>query len=128
MTTQRDRNTWLRTLDLLVIGADRALATHVIETEPPGRHAGANARVRVLERPTGSSLIVHWSDPGRCLYGHQLWRIGRAPKAGRCAVSQAGIQRGEEVYRPACRGIEPENSRAMILASAIYEPSEHEDD
>ncbi|MBP0595626.1 DUF3331 domain-containing protein [Paraburkholderia sp. LEh10] len=39
---------------------------------------GDKVQVRILERPTNSTLIVLWSDPGRCFYGHQCWRATKA--------------------------------------------------
>jgi hypothetical protein len=82
--------------------------------------AGNKVQVRILERPTNSTLIVLWSDPGRCFYGHQSWRATKARLAGRCAFSHSVIREGDEVYRPAYTSVEPQNSHAMILASVVY--------
>ncbi|MBN3759204.1 DUF3331 domain-containing protein [Burkholderia sp. Ac-20365] len=87
---------------------------------PTAYRASGNVQIRILERPTNSTLIIHWRDPGRCFYGHQSWRITKARIAGHCVVSRVAIQKGDDVFRPAYTNAPPQNAQAMILASAVY--------
>ena len=75
--------------------------------------------IRILERPTQATAIVSWLEPGRCHYGCQTWKRGRATRAGTCALSQVPISRGEIVFQPRRGSICPRNSEAMILSSAM---------
>ncbi|AUT75940.1 hypothetical protein C2L64_47715 [Paraburkholderia hospita] len=116
---------WHRTLEMLSSGGDdrHDRVRSIITAEPntsSAYRAGNKVQVRILERPTNSTLIVLWSDPGRCFYGHQSWRATKARLAGRCAFSHSVIREGDEVYRPAYTSVEPQNSQAMILASVVY--------
>jgi hypothetical protein len=121
----KDSQAWSRTLEMLSSGSDgrHDRVRSRVNAEPDTSSAyrtGNKVQVRILERPTNSTLIVLWSDPGRCFYGHQSWRVTKARIAGRCAFSHSVIREGDEVYRPVYAGVEPQNSRAMILASSVY--------
>ncbi|WP_416365675.1 DUF3331 domain-containing protein [Paraburkholderia terrae] len=116
---------WHRTLEMLSSGSDdrRDKVQSSITAEPNTSsvyRTSDKVQVRILERPTNSTLIILWSDPGRCFYGHQSWRASKARLAGCCALSHSVIREGDEVYRPVYTGVEPQNSRAMILASVVY--------
>ncbi|WP_082624972.1 DUF3331 domain-containing protein [Paraburkholderia caribensis] len=75
--------------------------------------------VEILERPSDTTAIVRWSNPGVCHYGYQTWRVGRAAVGGSCALSQAEIFKGDWVYRPARAEMRPQNFDAMILVNAM---------
>ncbi|MFP3556213.1 DUF3331 domain-containing protein [Paraburkholderia sp. SIMBA_049] len=116
---------WLRTLEMLSsdIGEGHARDQGSVDSErsiASTYRSGDNLQVRILEQPTNSTLIIHWRDPGRCFYGDQSWRLSKARIAGRCAFSRVAIRKGDDVYRPAYTGAEPQNAQAMILASAVY--------
>jgi hypothetical protein len=80
-----------------------------------------NPRVlaNVLERPTTTTAIVDWCDPGSCRYRDQMWRVTRARNAGVCALSDFVIVAGERVYQPRTCQPTPKNARAMIRAEQI---------
>jgi Domain of unknown function (DUF3331) len=75
--------------------------------------------IRVLERPTKTSAVIYWSEPGLCLYGYQQWRATGAPTDGRCALSGMPIRKGNRVFRPWSRECTPHNADAMVLASVM---------
>ncbi|WP_086386830.1 DUF3331 domain-containing protein [Caballeronia sordidicola] len=80
---------------------------------------GPQALVKVLERPTNSTAIIDWCDPGSCRYRDQIWRVTRAPRGGTCALSGLIISPGERVYRPRSYRLTPKNAGAMIRAEQI---------
>jgi hypothetical protein len=79
---------------------------------------GAALVVSVIERPTPTTATIYWRDPTRCSYCDQSWRIRRARKRGRCAISGESIAAGDFVYAP-IRTTGVCNGHAMILASVI---------
>lgn len=80
----------------------------------------ACATIRILERPSTSTVSLSWHDPTSLNYAEQEWWIGCAPKNGRCAVSGERIVRGQSVYRPKRSGKgAPLNRSAMILIAVI---------
>jgi hypothetical protein len=95
-------------------GAARSHAMHdggaALAVEDAGRCATS------VERNSSMTLLVCWSDPGRCRYTEQTWKIGYARAPGRCALSDAEIHVGDRVFRPWGRPA-PMNAEAMILAS-----------
>ncbi|SAL44989.1 hypothetical protein AWB70_03472 [Caballeronia cordobensis] len=74
--------------------------------------------VSVIERPTPTTATICWRDPTRCSYRDQSWRIRRARRRGRCAMSGESIAAGDFVYAP-IRTSSVCNGHAMILASVI---------
>lgn len=92
---------------------------HVAPAEAERPFPGAV--VRVIERPSGATAIVYWSDPGTCHYGYQGWRVTTAAIDGACALTGLPIHRGDSVYRPSQRDPKPQNSAAMILSSSMPE-------
>ena len=74
--------------------------------------------VKLLERPTPSTVLVSWHDPQRCSYNYQLWRRSSARHDDICALSGQRIEYGQSVYRPGAltRGERVMNSTARILA------------
>ncbi|CAM2157280.1 protein of unknown function [Pararobbsia alpina] len=86
---------------------------------PAARHSHENAQVFVRERLTDVTIVVDWSDSTVCNYVCQIWRIGRAPERGRCAVSGGAISRGEAIYRPIPLRPSPSNADAMISATEV---------
>ena len=123
---------WRRTLEMLSSGVDgwhdgdRCSVVAPRDTSSAYR-VSENVQIRILERPTNSTVIIHWSDPGRCFYGHQSSRVAKASIAGRCAFSRVAIREGDEVYRPAYTNVKPQNAQAMILVSAVYRTGAHAD-
>lgn len=99
----------------------RRLQAHSAISLPPRKRR--SAIIRIVERPTNSTLIVHWSDPGKCLYGYQIWRRARADRNGNCALSGQPIQKKDEIFRPWWNEYEPQNSDAMILGSVVHRMS-----
>ena len=81
------------------------------------------AVIKIIERPTNSTIVVHWTDPGKCLYGYQLWHRARARRNGYCALSGEPVRKHDEVYRPWWSRSEPQNSREVILQAAVYRMS-----
>lgn len=81
--------------------------------------AGAEAKVRILDRPSKNTAIVSWFDPTVCRYGDQPWRASRARQPGTCALTGNSIRRGDAIYRPRTVRPCPLNANAMILASCV---------
>jgi hypothetical protein len=81
--------------------------------------AGAEAKVKILDRPSKNTAIVSWFDPTVCRYGDQPWRASRARQPGTCAMTGRSIRRGDPVYRPRTVRPCPLNANAMILASCV---------
>ncbi|WP_321796926.1 DUF3331 domain-containing protein [Caballeronia sp. J97] len=74
--------------------------------------------VKLIERPSTTTVTIEWRDSTRCCYGDQVWRAMRARVAGVCAMSGSEIQPGDHVYSPNPRPV-PGNAGAMILASVL---------
>jgi hypothetical protein len=145
-----NRNPWLRTVLLLegfcngkaesrygpnlIHDKDNRSETLIRKRSRTCSHSNRNDRnktrdsviVRIVDRPTRSTAIVDWCDPGSCHYGYQTWRIGRAMTAGCCVLSGRDICKGDPVYRPSRGGSCPQNCNAMILATSM--PNEVESD
>jgi len=82
-------------------------------------HPPHHASVRVLDRPSPTTVTIAWLDSTSCRYGNQVWRSCVARGVGTCAVSGWQIQPGDLVYKPrACRPM-PSNADAMILATVV---------
>ena len=77
-------------------------------------------RISVLERPKAYLLMIRWSDARRCHYGEQIWRLRKASRDGRCALSGSQIRRGDWVFKPSTHP-PPLNAAEMILQSAVPE-------
>ncbi|MGX6998296.1 DUF3331 domain-containing protein [Caballeronia sp. KNU42] len=78
------------------------------------------ATIRILERLSASAVSLSWHDPTSLNYAEQVWRMGGAPRSGRCAVSGERILRGQSVFRPRRSGKDaPLNASEMILTSVI---------
>lgn len=85
-----------------------------------GNERDTCATIRILERLSASAVSLSWHDPTSLNYAEQVWRMGGAPKSGRCAVSGERILRGQSVYRPRRSGKDaPLNRSEMILTSVI---------
>jgi hypothetical protein len=76
--------------------------------------------VKLIERPSTTTVTIEWRDSTRCCYGDQVWRAMRARTAGVCAMSGSTILPGDHVYAPNPRPV-PSNAGAMILASVLDE-------
>ena len=118
---------WSQTINALAAcQADIAARTHVlagsakIRTKRAQDRSSRGASIRLIERPTSTTVTVAWSDPTVGCFGNQTWRLTRARHAGVCAISGRLIGCGEEIYRPMCRPI-PVNAKAMILAEVVAE-------
>ncbi|BBQ02257.1 hypothetical protein BSFA1_73850 (plasmid) [Burkholderia sp. SFA1] len=74
--------------------------------------------VKLIERPSTTTVTIEWRDSTRCCYGDQVWRAMRARTAGVCAMSGGAIAPGDHVYAPNPRPV-PGNMGAMILASVL---------
>jgi hypothetical protein len=74
--------------------------------------------VKLIERPSTTTVTIEWRDSTRCCYGDQVWRAMRARTTGVCAMSGGAIRRGDHVYAPNPRPL-PSNAGAMILASVL---------
>jgi hypothetical protein len=75
--------------------------------------------VSLIERTSASSVTIAWRDATSCFYGAQIWRAARAKASGVCAMSGAGIKRGDRIFHPRQSKPAPVNAKAMILASVI---------
>ncbi|MFC0398749.1 DUF3331 domain-containing protein [Paraburkholderia rhizosphaerae] len=76
--------------------------------------------IRRIERQTGSTILVSWSDPTLGRYQDQAWRAGFARKPGVCGLTGMPVRRGDAVYRPVVRGgVRPLNALDMILAETL---------
>ncbi|MDR5774270.1 MULTISPECIES: DUF3331 domain-containing protein [unclassified Caballeronia] len=114
---------WTHVIDALQGGNDMAhrAALEALkrmrgrETQPFADHA----RIEVLERLSSRTIAILWQDATRCRYADQVWVRCQARKIGRCALTGAGIVRGDIVYKPQRRNASLGNARAMILASAL---------
>src|SRR5258708_2819828 len=91
----------------------------VAAASPQSRRPFPEAVVRVIDRPSGATAIVYWSDAATCHYGYQGWRVTTATSDGACALTGAAIHRGDSVYRPSQRDPKPQNASAMILAASM---------
>lgn len=83
------------------------------------------AIIKIIERPTNSTLVVHWTDPGKCLYGYQIWRRTRATRRGYCALSGKPVRKHDVIFRPSWMKSEPQNSGEVILEAAVYRMSDN---
>jgi Domain of unknown function (DUF3331) len=75
--------------------------------------------VRVVDMPSRDTVMVEWGDSTSGRYGHQLWRLSRASKPGRCAISAAPIVKGDDIYRPPQGRYRPRNAAAIISALVV---------
>jgi Domain of unknown function (DUF3331) len=123
----KNSDPWSQSIALLEMlsGTNRRAAASIpmgdraASRAPPIGRPPRNAKVRVLDRPSPSTVTVAWLDPTSCRYGNQVWRLGVAHGAGTCAISAWQIRPGASVYKPrACRPM-PANADAMILASVV---------
>ncbi|WP_429258173.1 DUF3331 domain-containing protein [Paraburkholderia sp. GAS334] len=83
------------------------------------------AIIKIIERPTNSTLVVHWTEPGKCLYGYQIWRRTRAEWNGYCALSGKLVRKHDVIFRPSWMKSEPQNSGEVILEAAVYRMSDN---
>ena len=116
---------WRAALRLLDGGSrervERRLAPHAEAATLPVAQTDARREcvVRVVDRVSAKSVIVDWCDATSCRYGDQLWNMSVAKRRGRCALSGAAIDAGDEVYRPRPGRLRPVNAAAMMLASEV---------
>ncbi|MDR5777568.1 MULTISPECIES: DUF3331 domain-containing protein [unclassified Caballeronia] len=75
--------------------------------------------VRLIDRPSSTSLTVSWRDALTGHYGDQLWRAKKAATRGICALTGRQIERGDAVYSPARGKHPPRNCNAMICADCV---------
>ncbi|WP_321574986.1 SET domain-containing protein-lysine N-methyltransferase [Paraburkholderia franconis] len=74
--------------------------------------------IRVLERPSATTIIVSWCEAGRCHYGEQVWILKKAVRDGYCALSYVPVKAGDRVFVP--RGTPPPlNHDACISQNAV---------
>ena len=131
-TTYDPRDPWLRTVDLLVLTSHEHLDRPAVEyvqrsaRDSDPRATGKSypegpgtALVSVVERLNHSTAVVDWRDSTAGCCAGQTWRVGVAPRNGRCALSGAAIQRGDAVYRPRPTKQFRANAASMILASKM---------
>lgn len=94
---------------------------HSITENAAGRRLVEGAScISLLERPKSDVLIVRWSDPCRCHYAEQTWRLSAAKSRGRCALSGNAIHKGDPVFTPGMRLL-PLNAGEMILQCEVPE-------
>ncbi|QGZ63075.1 DUF3331 domain-containing protein [Paraburkholderia acidisoli] len=116
---------WIQTLSLLSMPeAARPRKSESFECAKPRAFAESSTPkcepiVRIIDRPTSSTVTLDWRDSTRCCYREQLWVAARARVAGRCALSGAAIAPGDEIFRPRPTRPAPRNVNAMVLARAI---------
>jgi hypothetical protein len=63
--------------------------------------------------------MIEWGDPTSGRLGHQLWRLGKATRQERCAVSGSVVLKGQPIYRPQQGHDRPRNGEAIISASIV---------
>jgi hypothetical protein len=107
---------WMPSSDEL--GAARHRHSDVAPMASSGSARRRNAIIAV-ERQTGSSVLVSWSDSTRCRYDEQRWVRGKSRRRGFCAVSGRTIAVGDSIYKPQLRGTRPANGAEMVLASEL---------
>jgi hypothetical protein len=82
--------------------------------------ASRRTSVIAVEKQTGSSMLVSWSDSTRCRYIDQRWINAKSRSSGYCALSGRPIHPGDWVYKPQwCREHRPANFGEMILAAEL---------
>jgi Domain of unknown function (DUF3331) len=112
---------WLRTVDMLkATNRARPDAMQKLSIVPRAAPCSvAGLAVKVVDRPTPTTIIVAWCDPQSCRYLDQVWRSSTARRQGTCALSGMQIQRGDAIYRPRACHPTPLNADAMMLAGCI---------
>jgi hypothetical protein len=77
-------------------------------------------RITLLERPSGKTLTVFWSDVCTGHYAEQIWAIGYARRDAVCDLTAIQIFKGDMIFRPRVkRTALPANWDRMILASEV---------
>jgi hypothetical protein len=119
-----DNIAWLRTVGQLGAGCAHQLTVrvnHMVDSNGSSRLSSSNGAVAIalLDRISPRTVAVSWSDPQRCKYGEQIWRLATARRSGICALSGQRIDAGDAVYRPSKSASPPANAAAMMLANAI---------
>lgn len=79
----------------------------------------SGASIRVVERMGSRTITVSWCDSTMCHYPAQIWEMVVATRAGRCAISNVAVKRGDHVFRPRSRGLKPVNAAAIITVDAV---------
>jgi hypothetical protein len=117
---------WTRTINLLSLPAESPCTIEESIDQPPRRRLATESNastwepcVTVIDRPSALTVVLDWRDPTKCCYREQLWVSARARVSGRCAMSGAAIEPGDEIYRPRPARPAPRNVSAMVLASAV---------
>ncbi|MBN3761572.1 DUF3331 domain-containing protein [Burkholderia sp. Ac-20365] len=116
---------WTRTINLLSLRPDPSCTIEEPIDQPLRRRAvESNAAtwepcVTVIDRPSALTVVLDWRDPTKCCYREQLWVSARARVSGRCAMTGAAIEPGDDIFRPRPARPAPRNVTAMVLASAV---------
>lgn len=117
---------WTRTINLLSLPSDPSCTIEESIDQPPRRRAAAESNaatwepsVTVIDRPSALTVVLDWRDPTKCCYREQLWVAARARVSGRCAMTGAAIEPGDDIFRPRPARPAPRNVTAMVLASAV---------
>ncbi|WP_245253750.1 DUF3331 domain-containing protein [Paraburkholderia sp. LEh10] len=117
---------WTRTINLLSLPSDPPCTIEEPIDQPPRRRAPTESNaatwepsVSVIDRPSALTVVLDWRDPTKCCYREQLWVAARARVSGRCAMTGAAIEPGDDIFRPRPARPAPRNVTAMVLASAV---------
>jgi hypothetical protein len=118
---------WTRTINLLSLRPDhpsRTIEEPIDQALRRGAAVESNADawepcVTVIDRPSALTVVLDWRDPTKCCYREQLWVSARARVSGRCAMTGAAIEPGDDIFRPRPARPAPRNVTAMVLASAV---------
>ncbi|WP_109476381.1 DUF3331 domain-containing protein [Paraburkholderia sp. C35] len=117
---------WTRTINLLSLRSGPSCTIEESIDQPLRRRAATESNasawepcVTVIDRPSALTVVLDWRDPTKCCYREQLWVSARARVSGRCAMTGAAIEPGDDIFRPRPARPAPRNVTAMVLASAV---------
>ncbi|SAK76045.1 DUF3331 domain-containing protein [Caballeronia ptereochthonis] len=109
---------WTQTIFQLTSLHEGARIEAPLLGRPVAQAGDRRVAVKLIERPSTTTVTIEWRDATHCCYGDQVWRAMRARNAGVCAMSGCAIRPGDAVYAPNPRPV-PCNAGAMILASVL---------
>ncbi|WP_321845625.1 DUF3331 domain-containing protein [Paraburkholderia bannensis] len=95
----------------------RARAQHA--TARAASHVPFSGYIRILERLSSTAVSLCWYDATCGHYADQLWKRTLSRHKTFCTLTGRAIKRGDAVYRPSRRGLQPANANHAILACVL---------
>ncbi|WP_404987416.1 DUF3331 domain-containing protein [Caballeronia sp. LZ043] len=76
--------------------------------------------IGLIEWTDSRSVILSWRGATTGDYAEQVWKLNKARKPGRCALSGCAVRRGDPVFRPSCRKRNlPGNAEYVVCEHAM---------